>query len=84
VEVARSKTGLHLSNSAGVPLFNLQHLLRVTERDIDEAFDSVLRERQERKAAVTKWIREEYAPYQGKDAHRHAFHRPIISIGAGS
>ena len=32
VEGARSKTGLHLSNSAGVPLFNLQHLLRVTER----------------------------------------------------
>ena len=58
--------------------------LRVTDKQIDDAFLGVLRERVERKQAVTKWIREEYAPYQGRDAHRHAFHRPIISIGSGT
>lgn len=56
--------------------------LRATPRAIDRAWDAGLREADgtNRREATNKWLREEYAVHMGRDAHRHAFHRPIISI----
>lgn len=56
--------------------------LRATPKSIDRAWDAGLREADgtNRREATNKWIREEYAVHHGRDAHRHAFHRPIISI----
>lgn len=56
--------------------------LRATERSVDRALDAAIADADgsTKRAASTKWLREEYAPQMGRDAFRHAFHRPLFSI----
>lgn len=56
--------------------------LRATERSVDRALDAAIKDAsgETKRAASTKWLREEYAPQMGRDAFRHAFHRPIYSL----
>lgn len=56
--------------------------LRATERSVDRALDVAIAHADgtTKRAASSKWLREEYAPYMGRDAHRHAFHKPIYSL----
>lgn len=56
--------------------------LRVTARQVDAALDYAIAESSgvHKREATNKWLREEYAPHMGKDAYRHAYHRPIYSL----
>lgn len=56
--------------------------LRATPRTLERDWAAMVREADgtDRREASTKWLREEYAPHHGRDAHRHAYHRPIFSI----
>lgn len=56
--------------------------LRVTPRQVDRVLDEAIKEASgvNKREASTKWLREDYARHHGRDAYRHAFHRPIFSL----
>lgn len=58
--------------------------LVATPRQVEATLDAGERAASgvDKREASSKWLREDYARHAGRDAYRHAFHRPIHSLPA--